>query len=78
MSIGSQLPAPAAKPVGHKALEGSNQGDHRIPAKDGATAAIDAIRNAGGPRDARGQFKNSRNDDGGAFQQTVDPTDAAN
>jgi hypothetical protein len=74
MSVKSQLPEPTAKPVDANHLEGSNPGDHRIPAKDGATGALDTIKNAPGPRDPAQQFKNTKNSKagaGGSFQSTV-------
>jgi len=75
MSCGSQLPAPTATPVDFRTITGSYAGDHRKPAKDGATGAIAEIANAGGPRDAAKQFQNSRNDKGAPFQSTVNPTE---
>lgn len=72
-NVQTQVPATVAKPVDFKSLAGSYAGDHRVPAKDGATAAIEALKNAGGPRSPVGQFKNSRNDHGGTFQSTSTP-----
>lgn len=55
MGVGSQVPNPSATPVDANHLVGSNQGDHRVPAKDGATGALSAISNAPGPRGETGQ-----------------------
>jgi len=77
MTVGSQVNVGGIKPVDRKTLTGSTPGDFR-KSGDFAKASVDEIANAGGPRDAAKQFQNSRNDKGGAFQQTIDPTDAAN
>jgi hypothetical protein len=77
-TCGSQLPAPAAKPVDFKTVVGSYAGDHRSPSVDTAKASLDAAADNGGPRNPVGQFKNARSDNGGSFQQTIDPTDAGN
>ncbi len=49
MTVSSVIPI-AVKPVDSKSLQGSYAGDHRIPARDGVTSAMDGIRNAPGPR----------------------------
>ncbi|MFZ0859975.1 MAG: hypothetical protein WCA27_14915 [Candidatus Sulfotelmatobacter sp.] len=61
----SYQPAPiVVKQVDHNALEGSNKGDHRIPA---APVNMDAIKNPPNPRERVGQFRdNSRLPDGPA------------
>ncbi len=48
MTCGSQLPAPAAKPVDANHLEGSNKGDHRAP--NTGTGVTDQFKNQAGPR----------------------------
>jgi hypothetical protein len=55
---------------------GSHPGDTRSKPGDTAKDSLNQAANNGGPRNAVGQFKNSRNDKGGAFQQTVDPNEA--
>jgi hypothetical protein len=73
LSVGSQMPVISTKPVDSKTLAGSYAGDHRAPSSDTAKASLDASADNGGPRNAVGQFKNSRNDSGGAFQSTNTP-----
>jgi len=47
------------KPVDSRTITGSTPGDHRIPAKDGATAAIAKAADNGGVRAPAGQFANN-------------------
>jgi len=51
----SGVPNPTVRPVDFKTIEGSYAGDHRVPARDGVTSALDAIANPPGPRDAHTQ-----------------------
>ena len=78
MSVGSQVVVGAMKPVDSKTLVGSYAGDHRIPAKDGVTATLDALKNAGGPRSQMAGQQNSRNynESGKAFESTSNASDS--
>jgi hypothetical protein len=75
LNVGSQVVVGPIKPMDCKTITGSNPGDHRIPAKDGVTAAIDAIKNQGGPRSQMPGQQNSRSYDesGRAFKSTSTP-----
>ncbi len=75
MSVGSQLPAPVAVPVDANHLEGSNKGDHRVPAKDGVTAALAQAADNGGPRQSAGQFKGSKFETQPPFVSTANVTE---
>ncbi|MGD1076783.1 MAG: hypothetical protein ABR881_00550 [Candidatus Sulfotelmatobacter sp.] len=55
----SYQPTPVViRQVDHNALEGSNKGDHRIPA---APVNMDAIKNPPNPRERVGQFPLGKN-----------------
>jgi hypothetical protein len=73
-SVTSQIPAPTAKCVDADHLEGSNKGDHRAPANTSDLTAF--AKNSPGPREAVGQFQNSRNDKGAPFVSTGSGSDS--
>ena len=60
-TVSSQLPQPSAKCVDANHLQGSNQGDHLIPARHGVTATLDGIAASGrGPRNQMPGQQNSK------------------
>lgn len=70
LSVGSQVNVGPVKPVDHKALEGTNPGDHR---SKGADAKLPANP---GPREQMGQFPLSgRTPAAPAPMTTVDETE---
>lgn len=69
-------PAPiVVKQVDHVALEGSNKGDHRMPA---APVSMDAFKNPPSPREQMRGQQNSRSysENGKAFQSTSNANDS--
>ncbi|MCU1271136.1 MAG: hypothetical protein JWN74_2430 [Acidobacteriaceae bacterium] len=56
MNVGSQVPAPVAKPVDRKTIEGSTPGDFRSNPGDVAAASVAIAADNGGPRNRVGQF----------------------
>ncbi len=69
MKIRNAIPV-AIVPVDRRTIQGSYPGDSRSKPGDVAKASMNVIANPPGPRDPVRQFKNSRNDQGGAFQST--------
>jgi len=57
LSCGSQIPMISVRQVDHDALQGSNQGDHRVPKLAQDITAV--FKNAPGPRDRVRQFADS-------------------